>query len=57
MIKGTVLTHIPMPMPIRRPAPALPDVPPQDPRAPPDVPRLTLPASQRNLRPRTVPIP
>jgi hypothetical protein len=46
-----------MPMPIRRPAPALPDIPPQDPRDPPDVPRPTLPASRRSRRPRTVPIP
>ena len=31
-----------MPMPIRRPAPALPVIPPQDLRASPNVPRLTL---------------
>ena len=36
--------------------PALPDVPPQIPRAL-DVPRLTLPDSQPSLRPRTIPVP
>jgi hypothetical protein len=32
------------------------DVPPQDPRTLPKVPRLTLPASKRGLNPRIVPI-
>jgi hypothetical protein len=41
----------PMLMPIGRPVPALPDGRPQDSRAPPDAPRLTLPASQYSLRP------
>jgi hypothetical protein len=41
----------------KAPAPALPYVPPQDPRTPPDVlPRLALSASQLSLCPRTVPI-
>jgi len=51
------LTRISMPMPMIRPA--LADVPPQGPRAPPDSPFLTqaLPASKRSHLPGIIPIP
>jgi hypothetical protein len=47
----------PPPPPPTRPESPMSDMPLQDPRAPLDIPRLTLPASQHSLRPITVPIP